>query len=134
MGARLAYLKVIDRELFLERGGRIHPGLHNEVVIRDEPGRAATFLVLRGWTQDHGTFTEQWRIESPGGEVVYESLARELHLATTDHIEKLEDELSDLEFQYAAERYSLVLTLDEDEVARIDFPVIREDLDRAGRS
>lgn len=134
MGARLAYLKVIDRESFLERGGRIHPGLHNEVVIRDEPGRAATFLVLRGWTQDHGTFTEQWRIESPGGEVVYESLPRELHLATREHTERLEDELADLEFQYAAEGYSLVLTLDEHEVARIDFPVIREDLDRAGRA
>lgn len=125
MGARLGYLKVIDRELFFERGGRVHPGLQNAVLIRDEPGRAAAFLVLRAWTEDHGTFTEQWRIESPGGEVVYESLPRELHLAAEGHIEKIEDEVADIEFQYAAEGYSVVMTLDENEVARADFPVVR---------
>lgn len=131
MGARLAYVKVIDRELFYERGGRVHPGLDNEVSLRDEPGEAAAFLVLRGWTQDHGTFTEQWRIESPGGDVIYESLPRELHLATEEHIERLEDELADISFKYAADNYSLVLTLDENEVARVDFPVNRNEIDEA---
>lgn len=127
MAARLAYLKVIDRERFYEKGGRIHPGLDNEVILRDEPGEAAAFLVLRGWTEDHGTFTEQWRIESPGGEAIYESLPRELHLATEEHVEKLEDELADLEFKYAAENYSIVVTLDENEVARVNFPVEVQD-------
>jgi hypothetical protein len=123
MGARLAYLKVIDRELFYIRGGRVQPGLHNLVVLRDEPGPAATFLVLRGWTDDHGTFTEQWRIESPGGETVFESLPREIHLASESHIERLEDELADIEFSYSADNYTVVLTLDDNEVARADFVV-----------
>lgn len=123
MGARLAYLKVIDREVFYTRGGRIQPGLNNLVVLREEPGPAAAFLVLRGWTDDHGTFTEQWRIESPGGETVFESLPREIHLASESHIEKLEDELADIEFSYSADDYTVVLTLDDNEVARADFVV-----------
>ena len=123
MGARLAYLKVIDRELFYNRGGRIVPGLENEVVLRGEPGIAAAFLIMRGWTDDHGTFTEQFRIESPGGETIFEGLPREIHLASKTHLEKLEDELAELEFTYAADNYSVVLTLDDNEVARGDFVV-----------
>ena len=87
------------------------------------PGKAAAFLVLRGWTDDHGTFTEHWRIESPGGTVVYQASPRELHLATHTHVEKLEDELADLEFDYAAEDYNVVFMLDDAEVARVTFPV-----------
>ena len=123
MGARLQYAKVIDRELFMTRGGKLHPHLENQVFLHDEPGRAGAFLVMRGWTDDHGTFTEQWRLEGPGGGVIYESLPRELHIATKAHVERLEDEVSDLDFQYSAENYSVVFTLDETEVARIDFPV-----------
>jgi hypothetical protein len=123
MGARLVYAKVIDRELFLVRGGKVHPGLENEVVVQTEPGEAGAFLVLRAWSDDHGTFTEQWRIEAPEGRTVYESLARELHIATEQHTERLEDELSDIEFEYAADDYEAVFLLDEIEVARVRFPV-----------
>jgi hypothetical protein len=58
---------------------------------------------------------------------VYESLPREIHLATTDHVEKLEDELSDLEFEYAADDYNVVFLLDDREVARVTFPVVTPD-------
>lgn len=123
MGARLHYAKVIDRSLFLARGAKVHPALENKVVLQDEPGTAGVFLVLRAWGDDHGTFTEQWRIESPGGEVLYESVPRELHLATETHVERLEDEVGDLELQYSADDYNVVFTLDEMEVARATFPV-----------
>lgn len=127
MGARLRYAKVIDKDLFINSGGRVHPGLENHVVIRDAPGRAGAFLVLRGWGDDHGTFTEQWRIVGSGGGLVYESLPREIHLATTEHVERLEDELSDLEFEYAADDYNVVFILDDREVARVTFPVTTPD-------
>lgn len=124
MGARLQYAKVIDRQLFFDRGGKVHPHLENQIILDDEPGRALAFLVLRGWTDDHGAFTEQWRLQGPGGGVVYESLPRELHLASESHVERLEDEVADIEFQYAADGYQIVFLLDENEVARVDFPVI----------
>lgn len=130
MGARLIYAKVIDRERFYMKGGEVHPGLENDVVVRDEPGEAGAFLVLRAWSEDHGTFTEQWRIDSPGGTAVYESVPREIHLATEDHVEKLEDEVADLKFDYGGD-YEVVFTLDENEVARATFPVRRAD-DGAG--
>jgi hypothetical protein len=123
LGARLRYAKVIDRKLFMVRGGRLHPGLDSEVVLLDEPGPAGAFLVLRAWGDDHGTVTEQWRIESPGGSVLYKSAPREIHLATPRHIEKLEDEISDLEFLFAAEDYEVVFSLDDRDVARATFPV-----------
>lgn len=123
MGARLQYAKVIDRELFMNRGAKLHPHLENQVFLHDEPGRAGVFLVMRGWTDDHGTFTEQWRLEGPGGGVIYESLPRELHIATRAHVERLEDEVADLDFQYSADDYTVVFTLDDHVVARVSFPV-----------
>lgn len=124
MGARLRYAKVIDREEFIvHHGGKLHPGLENGVVMDDEPGTAGAFLVLRAWNDDKGTFTEQWRIETPGGTVVYKGTPRELHLPTTSHTEQLEDEVADLKLDYAAEDYNVVFLLDEREVARISFPV-----------
>ncbi len=123
MGARLQYAKVIDRKLFMVRGGRVHPGLDSEVVLLEEPGPAGAFLVLRAWNDDHGTLTEQWRIESPGGSVLYKSAPREIHLATPRHVEKLEDEISDLEFLFASDDYEVVFTLDDRDVARLTFPV-----------
>ena len=123
MGARLQYGKVIDRKLYMDRGGRVHPGLENEVVLLREPGPAAVFLVLRAWTDDHGSFTEQWQIESPGGSVLYKSTPREIYLATPRHVEKLEDEVADLEFEFAADDYEVVCTLDDREVARVTFTV-----------
>jgi hypothetical protein len=123
MGARLQYAKVIDREKFIFGGGKIHPGLSSQVVVNGEPGVAAVFLLLRGWTGEYGTFTEQWRIESPGGTAVYEGIPRELHIATRDHVERLEDEVADLKIDYAADDYRVVFMLDDREVARMDFPI-----------
>lgn len=122
MGARLVYAKVIDREVFVMKGGEIHPSLESQVLLREEPGEAGAFLVLRAWTGDHGSFTEQWRIEGPGGITIYESVPREVHSPTEEHIERLEDEVIDLKFDYSAD-YTLVFCLDEIEVARADFPV-----------
>lgn len=127
MGARLHWAKVIDREMFVKGGGRVHPGLENRVVLADAPGRAGAFLVLRAWGDDHGTFTEQWRIVGSGGGMVYESLPREIHLATEGHVERLEDELADLDFEYAADDYNVVFLLDDREVARVTFPVVTQD-------
>jgi hypothetical protein len=123
MGARLQYAKVVDRQLFLARGGRVQPHLESEVRLKDEPGTAGAFLVLRGWGNDHGTFTEQWRIEGSGGGTVYKSLPRELHLPTQTHVERLEDEVTELEFQYAADDYAVVFTIDDIDVARATFTV-----------
>src|SRR5918992_4349300 len=97
MGARLHWAKVIDREAFVKGGGRVHPGLENRVVLADAPGRAGAFLVLRAWGDDHGTFTEQWRIVGSGGGTVYESLPREVPPATAGAVEKLGDERADPE-------------------------------------
>lgn len=123
MGARLQFAKVIDRQVFYEKGGRVHPGLDNEVVIHQEPGTAGAFLVLRGWGDDHGSFTEQWRIQEPEGRTLYQSTPREIHVATTGHVESLEDEVADLEFDFAADDYIVVFLLDEMEVARARFEV-----------
>ena len=128
MGARLQYAKVVDRARFYHQGGRVHPSLVNAVLLHDEPGQANVFLVLRAWTDDHGTFTEQWKIESPGGRIVYESTPREIHLATTTHVEKLEDEVNDLEIEYRSDEYECVFTLDDREVARVRFPVVEDGL------
>jgi hypothetical protein len=124
VGARLIYAKVIDREQFVMKGGEIHPGLENRVVLREEPGEAAAFLVLRAWSENHGTFTETWTIEGVGGGVIYESVPREVHLPTETHVERLEDEVVDLKFDYASPDYTVVFRLDEIEVARATFPVM----------
>src|SRR2546423_2317473 len=123
MGARLNYAKVIDRERFFIRGGKLHPGLENEVLAGSEPGRVAAFLLLRGWSDEHGTFTEQWHIESPGGTSIYEGTPREVHIATNTHVERLEDEVADLDIEYASEDYELVFSLDDRQVARVRFPI-----------
>ncbi len=123
MGARLAYAKVIDRQRFYDKGGNLHPKLENLVQVQDEPGRAGAFLVFRGWADDHGTFTEQWKIEEPEGRTVYTSTPREIHIPSGTHTERLEDEVADLDFEFAADDYSLVFVLDERVVARVNFPV-----------
>ncbi len=123
MGARLQFAKVIDRQVFYNKGARVHPGLENEVIINDEPGKAGAFLVLRGWGDDHGSFTEQWRIQEPEGRTLYESTPREIHVATEGHVENLEDEVADLEFDFAADGYNVIFLLDEREVARATFEV-----------
>lgn len=124
MGARLQYAKVIDRERYMIKGGRVHPSLENWTVCMDEPGPVASFLVLRAWSDDRGSFTERWRIVTPGGRVAYESAPREIHMATTTHVEKLEDEVTDLQIEFAADDYECVFILDESEVARVRFPIV----------
>lgn len=123
MGARLVYAKVIDRQLFYDRGAKLHPKLENEVMLHGEPGPAGAFFVFRGWADDHGTFTEQWRIKEPEGRTIYESLPREIHIASNGHIERLEDEVANLDLEFAADDYTVIFFLDEREVARVSFPV-----------
>ena len=123
MGARLRYAKVIDRELFFVKGGRVHPGLHNEVLLNEEPGVAAAFLVLRGYANDKGSVTERWVIEGPGGLRMYQSSEREIHLPTKAHEERLEDEVADLKIDVASDDYNVVFYLDERQVARVAFEV-----------
>jgi hypothetical protein len=123
MGARLAYAKVIDRQVFYEKGGNLHPKLENEVLLQDEPGKAGAFLVFRGWADEHGGFTEQWAIKEPEGRTVYRSSPREIHIPSANHTERLEDEVSDLELEFAAENYQLLFFIDESEVARVSFSV-----------
>ena len=123
MGARLQYAKVLDQYFFYREGGRVHPGLPSRVVIPHSGGPAAAFLVLRAWSDDHGTFTEQWRIESPDGSTVYRSVPREIHMPTRGHTERLRDEITDLDLDGVDGIYRAVFTLDDYEVARVDFPV-----------
>ena len=124
MGARLVYAKVIDREAFYVReNGRIHPHLENGVHLASEPGIAGAFLVLRGWGDDQGSFTEQWTLRGPGGMTIYESMPREVHIPTAGHVEKLEDEIADLDLEVASDDYEVVFHLDEEEVARVRFEV-----------
>ena len=123
MGARLAYAKVIDRQIFYEKGGNLTPKLDNAVVLESEPGKAGAFLILRGWSDDHGTFTERYKIQEPEGRTIYESTPREIHVASKSHTERLEDEIADLDLEFAADDYDLVFFLDEREVARVTFSV-----------
>ena len=123
MGARLQYAKVLDQYFFYREGGRVHPGLPNKVVIPHNGGPAAAFLVLRAWSDDHGTFTEQWRIEGPDGSIVYQSVPREIHMPTRSHTERLQDEVSDLDLGADEGVYRAIFSLDDYEVARVDFPV-----------
>lgn len=127
MGARLAFAKVIDKEIFfVKEKGRVHPHLESRVVMRDDTGIAASFLVIRGWSDDHGTFTERWKLQGPGGMTVFESTPREIHVASNHHIEQLQDEISDLELDDAADDYNVVFFLDEHEVGRVEFPVVSD--------
>ncbi|MDQ3481477.1 MAG: hypothetical protein M3423_09165 [Actinomycetota bacterium] len=123
MGARLRYAKVIDRELFFNQGGKLHPGLESVIVTDDEPGVAGAFIIFRGWADDHGSATEQWRIEGPDGSIVYQSVPREIHMPTKSHTERLRDEVSGLDLGTADGVYRVVFSLDDYEVARVDFPV-----------
>jgi hypothetical protein len=81
---------------------------------------------LRAWGDDHGSFTEQWRIVTPGGRAVYESSPREIHIATEAHVEKLEDEVMDMEIEYRSDDYECIFSLDDREVARVRFPIVED--------
>ena len=93
------------------------------MVIPHNGGPAAAFLVLRAWSDDHGTFTEQWRIEGPDRSIVYQSVPREIHMPTRSHTERLQDEVSDLDLGAVEGVYRAIFSLDDYEVARVDFPV-----------
>lgn len=123
MGVRLAYAKVIDRQLFYDKGGNLHPKLDNIVVLQKEPGPAGAFLVFRGWADDHGSFTEQFRIKEPEGRTIYTSSSREVPMPSRDHTERLEDEVADLELEFAGEGYLVIFYVDDREVASVTFDV-----------
>lgn len=122
MGARLRYAKVIDRKLFFDQGGKLHPGLESVIIVDGEPSVAGAFIVFRAWADGHGSATEQWRIQGPSG-TIYESIPREMHLATKAHMERLDDEISDLKIEQVEGNYSIAFLLDDEEVARVPFSV-----------
>ncbi|MDQ3661303.1 MAG: hypothetical protein M3454_09645 [Actinomycetota bacterium] len=132
MSARLQYAKVLDQYFFYREGGRVHPGLPNKVIVPHNGGPAAAFLVLRAWSDDHGTFTEQWRIEGFDGSRVYQSVPREIHMPTRSHTERLQDEVSDLVLQAAEGVYRAVFSLDDEEVGRVEFPIQLSEEDPPG--
>ncbi|HYI44820.1 MAG TPA: hypothetical protein VE174_05070 [Actinomycetota bacterium] len=123
MNVRLAYGKIIDRQVFYEKGGNLHPKLDNIVLLQAEPGIAGAFLIFRGWADDHGSFTEQFKIKEPEGRTIYTSSPREVHIVSATHTERLEDEVADLEFEFAGEGYLLILYADGREIATINFDV-----------
>lgn len=120
MGATLRYAKIVDRDSFQRRGAKVRPGLDSGVRLKGEaPSLAAPFYVLRAWDGVDAGFTETWRLVEPYGRTVRESMPRAV-LAEHDD---LADEVDDQEFEYAEERYQLILEVDGREVARVDFPV-----------
>jgi len=62
-------------------------------------------------------------IEGPGGALIYTSVPREMHLATPTHVEKLEDEIADLQIEDPEPAYQAVFLLDDEEVARTRFSI-----------
>ena len=121
MGARLKFAKVVDRDRFMRTGGEIRPGLENRVeLLGTAPAKSAGFAVRREWYDVEGAFTESWAIQDPHGRTVYEGLDREVVGGNSE----LVDEIDDLLFEYADSGYQLVLSIDEREVARVDFDVV----------
>jgi len=121
VGARLKYAKVVDRDLFLRTGAEVRPGLDNRVELHDEaPAKANGFSVRREWYDVEGAFTESWRICDPHGRTLHEGLDREV-IGGND---ELVDDIDDLLFEYADAGYQLILSVDEREVARVDFDVV----------
>lgn len=121
MGARLKYAKVVDRDLFLRKGGEITPGLENRVQLHGEPpAKADGFTVRRQWYDVEGAFTESWRLVDPHGRTVHEGLDREV----VGGNDELVDDVDDILFEYADSGYQLVFSIDDREVARVDFNVV----------
>lgn len=122
MGATLRYAKVVDADQYQQQGGVTKPRTESVIRIPEEgPSRALPFLVVRAWDYiDSGGIGETWRIQGPEGGIVHEMAPRTV-LADQGEIV---DELDDVEFPYASDDYTLVLTIEDREVARVDFPVI----------
>lgn len=121
MGARLKFAKVVDRDLFLRTGAEVTPGTENRVQLLSEaPAKAGSFMVRREWYDVDGAFTESWGIRDPHGRTLYQGLDREV----VGGNQELVDEIDDLLFEYADNGYQLVLSVDDREVARVDFDVV----------
>jgi hypothetical protein len=121
VGARLKFAKVVDRDLFLRTGSEVRPGLDNRVqLLGPAPAKSAGFAVRREWYDVDGAFTESWSIQDPHGRTVYTGLDREVVGGNSE----LVDEIDDLLFEYADNGYQLVLSVDDREVARVDFDVV----------
>ncbi len=120
MGARLKYIKVVDRELFLRSGGNITPRLENRVqLLAEPPAKVGVFEIHRNWYDLQGAFTESWRIVDPHGRTLHEGLDREVTAGNQD----LVDEVAALEVEYADDGYQVVFFIDDREIARVDFEV-----------
>lgn len=119
MGAELRYAKVVDMESFQRHGKEIHPALDSGVErSAEEPGTVKPFLVLRAW-DDFDAMTETWTIREPHGRTVYGPVTREVRAEQSE----LADEVVDMQVEFDADGYQLVLEVDGGEVARADFPV-----------
>jgi hypothetical protein len=46
-----------------------------------------------------------------------------VHIPSNDHTERLEDEVADLELEFASEGYLLIFYVDDREVASVSFDV-----------
>lgn len=125
MGATLRFAKVIDADQYQRSGARVEPGTPSLVRLPTEgPATALPFLVVRAWDDiDAGGVAESWRVEGPHGERVREGVERTV-LANQGPIS---DEVEGLELAYADDGYTLVLHIDDREVARVDFPVVVDD-------
>lgn len=121
MGATLRYAKVVDADRYQRQGGVTRPGTESTIrLAQSGPAPALPFLVLRAWDDiDAGGVAEQWTLRSPHGRTLYESASRTV-LADQGEIA---DEVDDLEIEYADDDYTLVLSIDGREVARVDVPV-----------
>lgn len=120
MALTLGYVKVVDADDLQRAGGVVRPGTDNGVRLTAEPPAAiAPFQVVRQWDGIDGSVTETWRIEDPNGRTVHEGTPRELFNGTGEVV----DEVVDVVVDYADDRYTCVLEIDEVEIARVDFPV-----------
>lgn len=118
MGATLRYAKVVDRDHLQAHGG-LSPKTDNLVLLRDEPGVARDFLILRAWDDVDSAFEETWRLEDPHGQIVYTGTPRTVLAEHGD----LYDEIQGVRFDYSDNGFQLVLEVEGREVARADFAV-----------
>lgn len=121
MGATLRYAKVIDADLYQRQGGVTKPGTGSRLRLPGAgPATVLPFLVLRAWDDiDSGGVGERWRIDGPHGRTVYTAPTRTV-LADQGEIV---DEIDDLDVEFGGDDYTLVLFIDDREVARVDVPV-----------
>jgi hypothetical protein len=122
VGATLRFAKVIDADRYQRSGARVEPGTPSIVRLPGEaPATALPFLVIRAWDDiEHGGVTESWRIQGAHGETLHEGVER----TVLPDQGPVADEVDGFDVEYADDGYTLVLLIDDREVARADFPVV----------